>query len=351
MATLKDVAREAGVSFTTVSHVVNNTRVVAPETRVRVEKAVRELGYAPNIAAQCLRKGESKTIGVIGTASADLYFGEVLRGIQKRGWNDGLGVYISYSDLTEECPEGIGECDIGALTERETETLDDFARRNIQGLIINSLRSDEELRETLERMTMPRILFQRLVTGPGWDNFVCDDYQGATNAMLHLLGLGHRRIALMEGFGYPSHSVRYRRKAWEDCLTLAGLGIDEMLAKDGHYSQAVAYRTTKELLALPDRPTAILYYSDTMALAGIRAAVDLGLSVPRDLSVIGYDSLKSDEWTVPRLTSVNQKSAEIGQDMMDRLIARIANPDLPPIVKKYPQTLEIRESTGPAPEI
>jgi LacI family transcriptional regulator len=349
MATLKDVAREAGVSFTTVSHVVNNTRVVAPETKERVAKAIRDLGYAPNVAARCLRMGESKTIGVVGTASADLYFGEVIRGIQRRAWNDSLGVYIAYSDLTEECPEGFCECDMETLSERETETLADFASRNIQGLILNSLRDDDELRRTLESMTTPRILFQRLVTGPGWDNFVCDDYQGATEAMRHLIGLGHRHIALIEGFGYPSHSVRFRRKAWEDCLSGIGVEPDETLARDGRYSQSAAYGLTKELLSLPHRPTAILYYSDTMALAGIRAAADLGLSVPRDLSVIGYDSLSSDEWTVPRLTSVNQKSEEIGRDMMARLIERIANPDIEPVIRTYPQTLEVRESTGPVP--
>lgn len=348
MATIKDVAARAGVSFTTVSHVINKTRPVADETRERVERAIEELGYAPNMVARGLRLGETKTVGVVGISSSDLYFAEVLHGIQERGWEDGFGIYISYSDLTDVCPVDKTIVDGDFFCVREVERLGDLEKRNIQGLILNSVQPDIRLLQSLKRLTIPCILFQRLIKGAGWDNFVSDDYQGATAAMRHLIDLGHRRIALIEGYGYESHTVKHRKRAWADALRSIGVEPDQGLVRDGRYDSCVAYAETRTLLALPSPPTAILYYSDTMALAGIRAANDLGLSVPEDLSIVGYDNLHLDAMTVPRLTSVSQSSAQFGRDMMERLAERVAQSDLEPIIKVYPQNLVIRESTGEA---
>lgn len=355
MATIKDVALLAGVSYTTVSHVINNTRVVSDDTREKVEQAIRALGYTPNMVARGLRRGESKTVGVVSISSHDRYFAEILQWIQERGWEEGYGVYISYTDVTEACMEDEAEevnkhgAENYVQGRREIEHLADLECRNIQGLILNSLLPDEELERNLSSLRSPCVLFERLLRGPRWDNFVGDDFQGTRDAMRHLLSLGHRRIALVSGFGYESHSVKYRRIAWEQTLAEAGIPADPGLERNGRYDAAQAYAETAALLALDDAPTAILYYSDTMALAGIRAAADRGLSVPRDLSVIGYDNLDIDDMTVPRLTSVNQDSARMGREMMERLIERIADPTLESVLKTYPQNLVIRESTGPAP--
>jgi LacI family transcriptional regulator len=349
MATIKDVAKLAGVSFTTVSHVINETRAVAPETRARVEEAIKALGYSPNVVARGLRSGESKTIGVVSIANSDPYFTLVLHGIQERGWEAGFGVYISHTELVDVCTTNAFIPDDDCLADREDHHIGDLTRRNIQGLILNSLQTDARLTKTLTKLKLPCILFQRLITGERWDNFMCDDFQGTTDAMAHLIALGHRRIGLVEGFGYESHSVKHRRRAWAASLEAAGFEADPKLVVDGQYDSAASYRVTKELLSRKDRPTAILYYSDATALAGIRAAYDLGLSVPRDVSIVGYDNLSIDDYTVPRLTSVSQQSARIGRDMMSRLAERIAKPDIAPIVRTYPQELVVRESTGPVP--
>lgn len=349
MATIKDVAALAGISYTTVSHVINGTRPVAPETRARVEEAVRKLGYCQNMVARGLRKGETMTVGVVSVSSSDAYFAEVLHGVEERGGEDGYGVYISYTALTDVCPAACKVTGTDYLGAREAENLSGLERRGIQGLILNSLQADDRLESVLSALRAPCILFQRLVRGPGWDNFICDDYQGASDAMHYLLSLGHRRIGLVEGFGFETHSVKFRKKAWEDALAAAGIGIDPALIRDGRYDPAAAYSETRALLSMTDRPTAILYYSDTMAFAGIRAAADLGLSVPGDLSVVGYDNLPIDDLSVPRLTSVNQMSCQIGRDMMERLIERIASPGLESLVRSYPQDLVVRESTGKPP--
>lgn len=349
MATIKDVAALAGISYTTVSHVINGTRPVAPETRARVEEAVRKLGYCQNMVARGLRKGETMTVGVVSVSSSDAYFAEVLHGVEERGAEDGYGVYISYTALTDVCPTACKITGTDYLGTREAENLSGLERRGIQGLILNSLQADDRFESVLSSLRTPCILFQRLVQGPGWDNFICDDYQGSSDAMQYLLSLGHRRIGLIEGFGFETHSVKFRKKAWGDALGASGIGIDPAMIRDGRYDPAAAYAETKALLSMDDRPTAILYYSDTMALAGIRAAADLGLSVPGDLSVVGYDNLPIDDLSVPRLTSVNQMSCQIGRDMMERLIERISNPGLESLVRSYPQALVVRESTAKPP--
>jgi LacI family transcriptional regulator len=349
MATIKDVAALAGVSFTTVSHVINNTRTVAPETRARVEEAIKKLGYAPSVIARGLRCGESKTVGVVSIANSDPYFAQVLHGVQERGWEVGFGVFISHTELVDVCPTNAIIPDDDRLADREDLHLGDLTRRNVQGIILNSLQTDRRLAKTLNAIELPCILFQRLLTGPKWDTFMCDDFQGTADAMSHLIALGHRRIGVVEGFGYESHSVKHRKRAWQGALEAAGLEADPTLVADGQYDAEAAYHATKGLLSARDRPTAILFYSDVMALAGIRAATDLGLSIPRDLSVVGYDNLVLDDYTVPRLTSVSQQSARIGRDMMSRLADRIADPSIEPIVRTYPQELVVRESTGPVP--
>lgn len=364
MPTIKDVAALAGVSYTTVSHVINNTRTVSPETRERVEQAIKELDFSPSMMARCLRLGETKTVGVISVASDDLFFGGILHGIQERSWDEGYGVFISYADICGSCTEDTnassthdqrgelrgGKSDSYFEAEsREASLIADFARRNIQGLIINSLQSDETLRKTLKGLKIPCILCERVLEGVNADCFAGDDYQGTTEAIDYLLSLGHRRIAVVEGYGFESHTVKYRKKAWEDSLERAGIKSDPALARDGAYDPDQAYKVTRELLALADPPTAIFYYSDVMAFAGMRAAADLGVSIPDELSVIGYDDLDLDNLFVPRLSSVNQDNARMGREIMGRLIDRIANPELPAETRIYPQRLVIRDSTGPAP--
>lgn len=367
MPTIKDVAALAGVSYTTVSHVINKTRTVSPETRERVERAIRELDFSPSMMARCLRLGETKTVGVISVASDDLFFGGILHGIQERSWSEGYGVFISYADICGSCSEDSCESSDTESDEektlrggksdsfyeaesREASLIADFSRRNIQGLIINSLQSDDTLRKTLGTMKTPCVLCERVLEGVNADCFAGDDYKGTTEAVEYLISLGHRRIGVVEGYGFESHTVKYRKKAWEDALTRAGIPVDPELERDGAYDPDQAYRATVELLELSDPPTAILYYSDLMAFAGMRAAADRGVSIPGDLSVIGYDDLDLDSLFVPRLSSVNQDNARMGVEMMGRLIERIANPDLPPETRIYPQRLVKRDSVGPAPK-
>ncbi len=350
MPTTKDVAARAGVSFTTVSHVINNTRPVAPETRARVEAAIKELGYRPNVLARALRKGETKTVGVISISNADPYFSGVLHAIQQVSWTAGFGVYTSFTDPCTAClGDDVALAQEGEmLAKRERDAVLNMVDRDVQGLVLNSLQRDTELMAMLKQLRTPSILFQRNVRGPHWDNFISDDSQGTRDAMEHLIGLGHRRIALVKGFSFPSTSAHQRERAWEDNLKKHNIDVDKNLIHDGQYSQEGAYTETRKLLTGPNPPTAILYYSDLMAIAGMRAAADLGIAIPEELSIIGYDNIDLDLYTIPRLSSINQVSGDMGRDMAKRLLERIQKPNLKAEVFTYPQELVLNESTGPA---
>ncbi len=349
MPTIKDVAALAGVSYTTVSHVLNGTRTVAPETAERVRDAVRQLGFSPNAVARGLRKGASKTLGVVSISSADPYFMEVVHGIQQKSWDHGYAVYLAYSELIHNSPMDAACGEEDEFDRRERDLIANLSARDIQGLIINSLQTDEALVKSTRRVKIPCILYQRCVPDAGFDCFISDDYGGTAAAMEHLASLGHERIAVVGALSYPSHTVGERKRAWEDALADRKLAAPAAWFRDGQFDMQRAYDKTRDLLALEPRPTAILYYSDLMAMGGLKAARDAGLSVPGDLSVIGYDDLSTSAFTIPALTSVHQKTFEMGMAMEERLLERIENPGLEPRVVRYGQSLTVRASTGPAP--
>jgi LacI family transcriptional regulator len=347
MITTKDVAREAGVSYTTVSHVINNTRSVSDETKRRVEDAIKKLGYCPNVLARSLRMGETKTVGVVTISSSDPYFAVILHAMQEYAWNEGYGVFVSSSDLCCPCsPDEEEHKRDNSLGDREQSAVKNMIGRDIQGLILNSLQTEPELIKTLDQITKPCIVFQRHIEGTKFDTFVCDDYQGTSDAVEYLISLGHTKIAFVKGFAYATHSSRFREAAWREVLTKHGIAVNEDFCIDAQFDDEMSYNETKKILSIKNRPTAILYSSDIMAVAGMRAAKDIGLSIPEELSVIGYDNLDMDQYTIPRLTSINQDSAVLGHDMMKRLLEKIKAPSLKPLVKTYPQKLVIRESTG-----
>lgn len=335
MVTIKDVAREAGVSFTTVSHVLNGTRVVAPDTCARVRAAIQGLGYVPNAGARSLRKGITRTIGVVGPTNSDYFFGSVVAGISEACYERGFDVFLCYTEITEE---------------RELEYIDSLVQRNVQGIVLNPVSRDESLKSAVANAARPFIFFQRAIEGLAVDAYVSDDYQGARQAMEHLIGLGHRRIALLRGYSYASHEVRRREQAYRDILAERGITVREDLIQDGDYSMHTSYQVVRSLLSRPQPPSAVLCYSDTMALAAMLAARDLGLALPRDFSVVGYDDIELSSFSNPRLSTVRQSTFECGKAMGARIIQRGMDPHMTPEIFRLPVSLVVRESSGPAPQ-
>ena len=348
MATLRDVARLAGVSITTVSHALNGTRFVQPETAARVFAAVNALGFRTNRIAQGLRTGSSRTIGVIGPSAQDPFFAEVVVGVEETCFARGYEVYLGFVEypVGVTCGEPISELSVEQeflravmdgrfdapspeheeefpCAEKEEELVKKLLARGIDGLIVNPGLPDTQVAKLLGGLPAKLALFQRRVDGVEADLFGSDDYAGTLAAVEALLGLGHRRIGMVYGYSWPGHDVRDRFRAYRDALQRTGVPLDIGVLLNGGYEMEVAAEATRALLALPDPPTAILYWSDLMAIAGMDAARAAGRSVPSDLSVVGFDDLPIAARVFPRLSSVRQEKLGIGAAMAARLIDRI----------------------------
>ena len=332
MATINDVARMAGVSSTTVSHVVNSTRKVNEDTAERVREAIKRLNFVPSSLARGLRTKATRTIGVVSDFATNPFFGEVVGGIEEVCCEQEFGFFMSFTKLRFDLELG---------------TIEDLQRRGIEGLILQACSPDAQLEETLERLEIPAMFFQRCA--PGWraDSICTDDATGARQVLDHLTSLGHERIALLSGYFWPSHPAGRRESVYRRYLADSGIGVDETLIGNGNYSFEGGYRAAAEMLRLAKRPTAFFCIADQIALGCVAAVRDAGLTVPDEVSVVGYDNLQFLEYLYPALTSVDHQAAEQGRLMATRLLERIENPSLPFETIPIHPHLVVRSSTAP----
>ncbi|RKP44228.1 LacI family DNA-binding transcriptional regulator [Pararobbsia silviterrae] len=333
MATIKDVAARAGVSFTTVSHVVNNTRPVSSEVRTKVEAAIRELNFVPSAVARSLKARTTSTIGVVVPNNTNPYFAEMSRGIENYCERRGYCVILGNSDDEPE---------------KQRKYLRVMLERRIDGLIVASAGDENTLADALGRASLPVVIVDREVPGVEADLVQIDHEQGAYMAAHHLIELGHRRIACISG---PAQMVvsEARFRGFRRALEEQGLAVDahQVIASD--YTSHGGYEAAVALLG-GGRPSAIFATNDMMALGVLRAAAERGLSVPRDLSVIGFDDIELSRYFYPALTTVGQSIVMLGERAAQTLIERVTKS-----VEADPQRLiiapelKIRESTGAPP--
>jgi len=303
-------------------------------TAARVWEAVQRLKFSPSTLARSLRMKSTLTIGVVSDYAGNPFFSEVVAGIEEVCFQSDFSVFVSFSERDAA---------------KETQLVQNLVRRGVEGLVWQPVQPDESLTELLSVTGIPVILFQRHL--PAWriDALVTDDAQGSRAVMAHLLGLGHRRIALLGGGTFSSHASGLREAGYRSALAAAGLAVDERYVVDGNYSFEGAYEATKSVLALAPAPTAFFCISDRMALGCLAAIQDAGLSVPRDVSLVGYDNLELLNYVRPRLTTVDHGGRESGRRLARRLLDRIKSPGTEPEVLISEPTLLTRETTGPAP--
>lgn len=344
MPSIKDVAKLAGVSYTTVSHAINKTRPVKEETVRKIEEAIKEIGYVPNMTARCLREGRTKTIGVIDANIYDMFFGEVMRSAQNELEAAGYSLYFSYSFMEED---HCGDDCFDFFAEKEISYLEKLIARDVDAIIINPINRDEVLADFFSKVQIPIILFQRDLPGQSTFPVMSDDYAGGYKAIEHLVSLGHKDLAVVYGFSYPTHSVVNRRSGVEKAASDGGIDPGSIQWHYGDYSMESAYNQTVELLKSPNPPSGIFYYSDAMAMAGLRAAADLGLSVPGDLSIVGYDDIPLTTYSIPRLTSIRQDSSVMGRYIAEKTIKLIEGDEGEKSDDTIlPVELVVRESSG-----
>ena len=330
MVTIRDVAARAGVSSTTVSHVINDTRPVSAELRTRVDAAMAELGFQPNALARSLRRKRTHTVGMIVPDSANPFFAEVGRGIEDTSFASGYSVILCNSDGDPA---------------RELLYMDLLVQKQVDGVLLVPTGDQAELAAKLRTRNIPVVVIDRDVPEAPIDRVHIDNVAGGYLATRHLLDLGHRRIGYIGG---PPHlsPVPDRSAGYRHALREAGLPVDEQLVAAGNFRDVGGYDGAQVLLALPDPPTAIFTGNDLMAIGAIAAARNAGIVVPGDLSIVGFDDIHLAGYINPPLTTVAQPKYELGVIAAQLLFARLAQPDLSPQYRLLQAQLVVRQSTA-----
>ncbi|AUT68136.1 MULTISPECIES: LacI family DNA-binding transcriptional regulator [Paraburkholderia] len=307
MATIKDVAAIAGVSFTTVSHVVNNTRPVSADVRSKVELAIRQLNYVPSAVARSLKARSTATIGLVVPNSTNPYFAEMARGIEDGCARNGYCLFFCNSD---DDPA------------KQRNYLRVLQEKRVDGLIVASAGDDATLAKTLADSREPLVIVDRNIEGISADLVQIDHEKGAYLATRHLLQLGHSKIGCITG---PVETAVSAMRVHGFIRAMAERGIE--IAPNGivesDFSGSGGYRAAGQLFDTV-QPTAIFAGNDMMGIGALRAAAERGLRVPQDCSVIGFDDIELGRFTYPALSTVGQSVRALGEMAAQTLIERIS---------------------------
>lgn len=334
MATIKDVAAVAGVSFTTVSHVVNNSRPVSADVRAKVERAIRELNYVPSAVARSLKARSTATVGLLVPNGTNPYFAELARGVEDGCAQKGYCVFFCNSD---DDPV------------KQRNYLRVLQEKRIDGLIVASAGDDAVLAGTLAGAQEPLVVVDRNIEGLTADLVQIDHERGAWLATRHLIELGHSRIGCITGPVSTAVSAM-RVHGFLRAMAERGIEIAPGAIVESDFSGTGGYRAAAQLLD-GVRPTAIFACNDMMGIGALRAAAERGLSVPGDCSVIGFDDIEFGHFTWPTLSTVGQSVRALGELAALTLIERIAGA-APALVgpgrrRVMAPRLIARESTAP----
>jgi LacI family transcriptional regulator len=328
MVTIRDVAKAAEVSTSTVSHVINDTRYVSPATRERVLRAMTELNYHPNRLARSLRNNKTYALGVLLPNSANPFFAEVLLGIEAAGYDHGYNIIMGNAN---DDPE------------RELSYLQVLLSRQVDGILLISTGAHHESIALLTSQHTPVVVVDRCTNIPSIDEIFTANKQGGLLATSYLLDLGHTRIGCITGPSFLTPSAE-RVEGYHEALAAAGITTEDDLIVTGDFQHASGYQAAQHLLALKTPPTAIFACNDLMAVGAMCAIHEAGLRVPDDMSVIGFDDIPLASYTIPRLTTVGQPARQIGQLAVERLVARLQADEQEPLHEKLPVTLVERDS-------
>lgn len=349
--TQTDVARVAGVSRATVSYVLNglaNGRVpISEETSKRVLAAIEDLGYEPDARAQALRSGSTQTVGLILPDIRNPHYWQTADGVEQELRASDYHLLLSSADLNPEYGEDIFKV---------------LSRRRIDGLILIGapLFQSEGAQLILAQLLKRKFPVAKIGEHPTID-CVASNYQAASeDAMKYLLSLKHQRIGLIFGVRPPWERSEIgelpvdlaggmdRLLPYQDALRAAGLPFDPALIVTCGPTIEDGYNAALRLLKLPARPTALLVINDLLAIGALRATGDLGLRVPTDISLVGYDDIPFASYLVPRLTTSSKDMVKVGREAAKMLLARIRDPERPHQRVDVQARFIIRESTGPA---
>jgi LacI family transcriptional regulator len=331
MVTMTEVAHAAGVSVSTVSHVVNGTRLVAPQTRERVQHAMRILGYEHHPTARSLAAGSNQTIGLAITAASNPYWVELIQGIDGEATRAGLNLLIV--DTRDDA-------------RHEATAVANLIAHHIEGLVIAPAVGWRDVTLPLLRdHPIPYVVVDRIDPELRVDQVGVENEASTAAVIDHLIGLGHSRIGMLTGIeGLSTSSERLR--GYHVAHRRAGLAVDPALVVDGLSTSDGGRKGAWELLELRKPPTAVFAANNNMTIGALAAFRAAGVKVPRDLAVAAFDDFAWADLFSPGLTTVAQPSAAIGARAVQLLLRRMNDPGAPPQTSRLPAEVMHRESCG-----
>jgi DNA-binding LacI/PurR family transcriptional regulator len=331
---IKDIARQAGVSHCTVSRALHHSPLIAPKTAARIRAIAASAGYVPNAVARSLVSRSTRTVGVVVTTIADPFIGEVVEGIEGFANEHHYSVILANSHADPEL---------------EMKVVDRFNERRVDGILVTASRVGALHGKRLAGTNVPIVLINNQHPGDFAHSVGIDNLAASRAIVTHLLDLGHRRIAYIgDRLGYQSDAERVA--GYRAALKSRRIGMQAELVVNGDGKSAEGERAANQLFRLSRPPTAIFCYNDMTALGVLRAADNRGLRVPGDISIAGFDDLFVTSYTSPPLTTVRQPKQEMGRRAMSILV-QLLRGEKPESRVKLPGELIVRGSTGCPPKL
>jgi len=307
LTTIKDVAKLAGVSIATVSHVTNNTRFVSEDTKKKIFAAMEELAYRPNAVARSLRKKESRIIGLILPDNTNPYFAEIAWSIEYASRNMGYSVILCNSD---------GDID------KESSYIDVLLEKQVDGVILVAAGESTANFLKLQEINIPTVMVDRDSPNVNIDTIQIDNALYGEIATAHLIELGHKNIACITGPRDVTPSFD-RVDGYKKALKQHDIPINEDFILRGDFKPQGGYLAACKLLEMKNPPSAIFSCNDLMAFGVIHAASELGVIIPEKLSLVGFDDIYLSTYSNPTLTTIRQPRLEMGEDAVHSLIMRM----------------------------
>jgi LacI family transcriptional regulator len=311
MATIRDVARLAEVSVSTVSLALSNPGRVSSKTLERIRSAVAAVGYVADPLAQSLARGRSKMIGLVVGNVGNPFFGDIRRELENYALEHEHFVLIT---------------DSSGKPEREQALVEHLIGLKIAGLALAPSSFGAEYVRFVESLKVPMVCFDQKVAGIERDFVGSDNYLAGAMLTEHLLQLGHRRIAFIAGPQHM-HTASERYRGFVETMASAGVEVNPNYVVDGQFTRSAGYEAAMRLLIQPERPTAILGANNAVALAALQAMQELGFNCPGDISLCMIDDVQWSNVITPRITMVVQDTLKLGGIIARRLLQRITSPD------------------------
>lgn len=313
MATMKDVARLAEVSTSTVSHVINNDRFVSEATRLKVEAAIETLNYVPSALARSLKLSQTNTIGMLITASSNPFYSELVRGVERSCFERGYSLVLCHTDGDEQ---------------RMNSNLETLLQKRVDGLLLLCTETHQPSATLIQRYPSIPIVMMDWAPYAGLSDLIQDNsLLGGELATRYLITQGYRRIACIAGPQDKTPS-RLRLEGFRNAMTEAGLAIPNGYEVIGNFEFSGGFDAMCHLLALYPPPEAVFTGNDAMAVGAYHALHQAGLTIPQDMALVGYDDIELARYLTPPLTTIHQPKDELGKLAVDVLIHRMSSPEL-----------------------